>query len=99
MAMTRECGRGASTLVGVAIVGIASLGAPSARADETASARRAAAAREMDRPYTMAELSGGLLSLPFADVCLTQDKASCSQGESSVAVGLANLYRTGPIGF
>lgn len=97
--MRCERGRGVSILVGVAIAGIGLFGAGSARGDETASARRAAAAREMDRPYTMAELSGGLLSLPFADVCLTQDKASCAQGESSVAVGLANLYRTGPIGF
>jgi hypothetical protein len=78
-------------------LGVVAFVASSAQADETASARRAAAAREMDRPYTMAELSGGLLSLPFASVCLTA--GSCAQGESSVAVGLHNLYRTGPIGF
>lgn len=65
-------------------------------ADETSSARRAAAAREMDRPYTMAELSGSLLTLPAANVCLTQ--TSCQKGETSIAAGLHNYYRTGRIG-
>src|SRR5262249_55564070 len=47
----------------------------------------------------MAELSGGVLSLPAADVCLTTDKSSCGQGELSVALGIHNLYRSGPIAF
>lgn len=67
-----------------------------ARADETSSARRAAAAREMERPYTMAELSGSLLTLPAANVCVTQ--TSCQRGETSIAVGLHNYYRNGSIG-
>jgi hypothetical protein len=53
----------------------------------------------MDRPYTMAELSAGLLTLPGAAVCLTTDKSSCGRGETSVAVGIHNLYRSGPLGF
>ncbi len=65
-------------------------------ADESAAARRAAAAREMDRPYTMAELGVGLLSLPGAEVC--PSLKSCSNGETSLGVGLHNIYRYGPFG-
>ena len=43
------------SVTGAALVSIAAL-APDARADESASARRAIAAREMDRPYTLAEV-------------------------------------------
>lgn len=80
-----------------AVIAASALLLPSlARADETAAARRAAAAREMNRPYTMAELSAHLFTLPAADVCLTP--SSCSHGETSIAVGLQNLYRAGPFG-
>jgi hypothetical protein len=68
------------------------LSAASARADDSTAARRAAAAREMDRPYTMAELSTGFLALPAANVCI-RSLTDCDRGEFSLAVGLHNLYR------
>jgi hypothetical protein len=69
-----------------------------AEADETAQARRAAAARERGRPYTMAELSAGFLALPAAQVCLTS-LTNCSRGEFSLALGIHNLYRYRAFGF
>lgn len=63
-----------------------------ALADDTSAARRAAAAREQDRPYTMAEVSTGFLALPAAEVCLVS-LTNCSRGELSLAFGLHNLYR------
>ncbi len=58
----------------------------------------AAAARERDRPYTMVEMSGGFMTLPAADVCPVSTDA-CEQGETSLSVGLHNLYRWKDIGF
>jgi hypothetical protein len=80
------------------VAAVLGLAAPAAAlADESAAARRAAAAREQDRPYTMAELGVGLFALPGADVCITSlDR--CEQGETSLALGLHNLYRSGPLG-
>lgn len=78
------------------VVGLVSAG--SAAADETAQARRAAAARERGRPYTMAELSAGFLALPAAQVCLTS-LTNCSRGEFSLALGIHNLYRYRAFGF
>jgi hypothetical protein len=76
-----------------AVAAMAALLASSrAFADETAAARRATAAREMDRPYTMAELSTGFLALPAAEVCL-KSLTDCSQGEFSLALGIDNFYR------
>ena len=69
-----------------------------AQADETAQARRAAAARERGRPYTMAELSAGFLALPAAQVCL-KSLTDCSRGEFSLALGIHNLYRYRAFGF
>jgi hypothetical protein len=63
-----------------------------ALADETSAARRAAAAREMDRPYTMAQLSAGVFALPGATVC-PLDLTQCVKGEASLALGLENFYR------
>jgi hypothetical protein len=77
-------------------VGLISAGR--AEADETAQARRAAAARERGRPYTMAELSAGFLALPAAQVCLTS-LTNCSRGEFSLALGIHNLYRYRAFGF
>jgi hypothetical protein len=71
--------------------------APQARADESSSTRRAIAAREMDRPYTLAEVELGFLALPAADVCI-RSATECEQGEGSLAVGLHNLYRVGSFG-
>jgi hypothetical protein len=68
--------------------------APAALADESASARRAIAAREMDRPYTLAEVELGFLALPAADVCI-RSTTDCEQGEGSLAVGIHNHYRFG----
>lgn len=76
-----------------ASVSLAAL-APAARADESASSRRAIAAREMDRPYTLAEVELGLLALPAADVCI-RSATDCEQGEGSLAVGIHNHYRFG----
>jgi len=67
--------------------------ASSARADEdTAGARRATADRQQNRPFMMAELGAGLLTLPAADVCI-RSVDDCVQGESSLGVGIQNLYR------
>jgi hypothetical protein len=79
-------------LLAAAAAAIALTAALPARADETAGARRAAAAREMNRPFMMAELGASLLTLPAADVCI-RDVNDCEQGESSIGVGIQNLYR------
>ena len=81
------------SVTGAALVSIAAL-APDARADESASARRAIAAREMDRPYTLAEVELGFLALPAAEVCI-RSPTDCEQGEGSLAVGIHNHYRFG----
>jgi hypothetical protein len=78
------------------VIGLSAAGR--AEADETAQARRAAAARERGRPYTMAELSAGFLALPAAQVCLTS-LTNCSRGEFSLALGIHNLYRYRAFGF
>ncbi|MEZ4301460.1 MAG: hypothetical protein R3B70_41385 [Polyangiaceae bacterium] len=70
------------------------IGASSARADEAAASRRAIAAREMDRPYTLAEVDVGFLALPAADVCIKSTN-DCEQGEGSFAAGIHNHYRFG----
>lgn len=73
------------------------LAASEARADESTAARRAAAAREQGNPYTMVEVSLGLLTLPGANVCIASlDR--CEQGETSLAAGIHNIYRGGPFG-
>jgi len=89
---------------GVAPLGLAAVAcgallavAPLARADESSATRRAIAAREMDRPYTLAEVELGLLALPAADVCI-RSATDCEQGEGSLAVGIHNLYRIGAFG-
>lgn len=81
------------------LFGLLSLIAPaSALADETTSAsRRATAAREMDRPYMMAELGVGILTLPAAEVCTTVDL--CENGETSLGFGIQNIYRFHRVGF
>lgn len=62
-----------------------------ARADETASTRSALAARGVDRPYTMAQLGLGLLTLPTADVCLKS--RPCTKGDTSIAIDFWQMYR------
>lgn len=77
---------------------LASVAWPSrALADETAAARRAAAAREMDRGYMMAELGAGFLTLPTT-ICLTS-LTDCDKGEASVSLALHNIYRYRAFGF
>lgn len=63
----------------------------------TAASRRATAAFEQKRPYTVAELSLGLFALPGADVCIASLER-CEQGETSIAAGIHNLYRLGRVG-
>jgi hypothetical protein len=63
----------------------------------TAASRRAAAAFEQKRPFAVAEAGIGLFTLPGADVCIASlDR--CEQGETSLAVGIHNLYRYGRVG-
>jgi hypothetical protein len=62
-----------------------------ARADETASTRSALAARGVDRPYTLAQLGLGLLTLPTADVCLKS--RPCTKGDTSIAIDFWQIYR------
>jgi hypothetical protein len=68
------------------------LAASPARADDTTVDRRAAAARELDRPHTIFELNAGFLLLPGALVCPTS-LDDCNHGEASLAIGVRNLYR------
>jgi hypothetical protein len=82
--------------LGIVAFGLCAAGR--AEADETAQARRASAARERGRPYTMAEFSAGFLALPAAQVCLTS-LTNCSRGEFSLALGIHNLYRYRAFGF
>jgi hypothetical protein len=71
--------------------------AASARGDEiSASERRATAAHEMNRPYSMLEGSVGVQGLP-TQVCL--QKLDCSQGEVSLAGGLHILHRYHALAF
>lgn len=68
-----------------------------ARADASTPTQVAIAAHELERPYMVAELAAGLLTLPAAEVCLTVE--NCKDGETSVGVGIQNLYRFKAIGF
>jgi hypothetical protein len=54
--------------------------------------RRAAAAREGDRPYTLAEVDVGLLTLPIASLCTTSF-ADCLTGDASLALGIRSFFR------
>lgn len=75
-----------------------SLAAASAQADDSStSARRAEAAHEMARPHMMAELGIALLTLPAAEVCITLE--TCEDGETSLGIGIQNIYRYRRIGF
>jgi len=65
-----------------------------ARAEEPASTRSAAAGRT-ERPYTLAQLGVGLLTLPTADVCLTA--SNCSKGDTSVEADFWQMYRANPL--
>ncbi|WP_437679857.1 hypothetical protein [Sorangium sp. So ce131] len=67
--------------------------------DESRAARRAAAARERGRPYTMVEVGTGVMTLPGADVCPHSASSPCEQGETSISFGIHNLYRWRDIGF
>ncbi len=91
MAGTR---RAAALATGLALL---SLSASAVADPETSAARRAAAAREMDRAYMNAELGVGFLALP-TKICLSS-LSHCDQGEASVALGLHNIFRYRSIGF
>jgi len=47
--------------------------------------------RAVDRPYTVAQLGVGVLSLPAADVCLRQQP--CTKGDNSIEADFWQLYR------
>lgn len=70
---------------------------PEASADSSTPTQVAIAAHELERPYMLAELATGLITLPAAEVCLTVE--NCKDGETSVGVGIQNLYRYKAIGF
>ena len=44
-----------------------------------------------DRPYTVAQLGVGLLTLPAADVCLRE--RPCTKGDNSIEIDFWQLYR------
>ena len=77
-------------LLSLACALAATLHAP-AWADETASTRSALAARGVDRPYTLAQLGLGLLTLPAADVCLKS--RPCTKGDTSIEIDFWQMYR------
>jgi len=79
-----------AVLVALAIGGAVLALARPARADETANTRNALAARGLDRPYTMAQLGVGLLTLPTADVCL---KLGCTKGDVTIEADFWQFYR------
>src|SRR2546427_193516 len=60
--------------------------ASGARADE-----RVPYGSEADRPYTLAQLGVGLLTLPAADVCLRG--RACTKGDNSIELDFWQLYR------
>lgn len=68
-----------------------------ASADASTPSARALAAYELDRPHMLAEFAAGLITLPTAEVCLTVE--NCQDGETSIGVGIQNLYRFKSIGF
>ncbi|AUX41050.1 hypothetical protein SOCE26_024550 [Sorangium cellulosum] len=86
--------RGAAAGAAIALLLLSAPG----RADESRAARRAAAARERGRPYTMVEVGTGVMTLPGADVC-PHSASECEQGETSISFGIHNLYRWRDIGF
>src|SRR4051794_23244867 len=65
--------------------------ARSAMADETASTRNAEATRTLDRPFTVAQIGIGLLTLPAADVCL--HNRPCTKGDTSIEADMWQFYR------
>lgn len=86
----------AAVAAGIALA----LGSSAARADDNAASRRAAEARERDRPHTLLELNTGFLMLPGAIVCpQTIDPDTCKRGEFSMAFGLQNVWRWKAFGF
>jgi hypothetical protein len=48
-------------------------------------------AQPIDRPYTVAQLGVGLLTLPAADVCLAG--RACTKGDNSIELDFWQLYR------
>jgi hypothetical protein len=69
----------------------------SAQMQESAAGRRAAAAQEQNYTHTLISVTGGLMSLPAADVC-PRSRTSCEKGETSVSISLYNQYRIGRVG-
>ncbi|HTJ82934.1 MAG TPA: hypothetical protein VL400_14535 [Polyangiaceae bacterium] len=65
--------------------------------DNSTTARRAVAARELGRPHTVVEVGAGIFALPAAQVCPTS-LDQCSTGEISLGLGIRNLYQFGPFG-
>jgi hypothetical protein len=70
-----------------AALGLSTLTAP-LHADETG---RPPAGARIDRPFTVAQLGVGLLTLPAADVCLLGQ--ACTKGDNSIQVDFWQLYR------
>lgn len=83
--MSRRFSLAASAAVALALV------ARGAAADGVQVSGEAAAARVYDRPYTLAQLGVGLLSLPSAKVCIKG--SPCTEGDTSVELDFWQLYR------
>jgi hypothetical protein len=69
----------------------AALATRAAIAEGTETSREALVARSYDRPYTLAQLGAGLLTLPSADVCLKG--SACKKGDRSIEANFWQLYR------
>lgn len=74
------------------VVGCALALAGDARGQQTAMSRDAAAARELQKPYTQAEAGVGILTLPTTDVCLTAPN-TCTRGDITPEAYVWMLYR------
>lgn len=84
-------------VLGVAFVSLAFPGVSFGQTQESAAGRRASAAQEQNYTHTLVSVTGGLLSLPAADVC-PRSRTSCEKGETSVSLGVYNQYRIGRFG-
>jgi hypothetical protein len=84
--ISRRAQRARALALGCALLLLGS----SAHADETVNTRNALAARGLDRPYTMAQLGVGMLTLPTADVCL---KLGCTKGDVTIEADFWQFYR------
>jgi hypothetical protein len=75
----------------LAIAALALLGTREAFANETFGNRISTSPRGYDRPFTVAQLGVGFLTIPGADVCL-KDRP-CTKGDTSIELDFWQMYR------